>query len=653
MLDEKYGRGLGNLNPEIYQTAASAPSAFHDATVATSGVTNCAASVPSMCNNSIPGPSGLAGGQAGYLLTAGYDEVTGLGSLDVQNFINNFAVPKLTPTVALSLSSSNITDAQAVTVTVSVSASDRIQPTGTVTLSSASYTSSTNTLLNGNTVFTISAGSLSPGSDTLTATYTPDSVTSAIYAVATGSSSITVTSVPKITPSVTLSLSSSAITSAQAVTATVTLNGGSGNDTPAGTVTLTCGSYSSGSTVLANGTATISIAAGLLPAGSDTITAAYVPTTTMSTVFNPASGSAPIQVTKVAKITPTITVSPNPAVRVTEAFQLLVTINGGTGNQAPTGTVKLSSGTWSVTEAFTDNSGYMTIPAEALPVGNDSVTATYTPDAASALIYNSATGTVSQTVTKTTPGVTAISGYTWTTQQSVTVEVLLSNFDGQVMTGSVVLTGRRIHLGRSSVGEQPSEHHRSASSAGRRHRFAHCHVHAGHRGREPVYLSDRLNFGHHHGRQAASAERDRHDPVIQHHGRADAQCGGLRSERNRQCNSDGLGHPDQRAVHLGNHNSQRRQRNNHNTRRIAGSRQRFSVCRIHTRRRECPVLHDERGRHVRDGRSADLHGERHGREHSIGSDHRQYLHDHGRFQKWLHGQRWDVGGGSLRSIRSR
>jgi len=87
LLDQKFGRGLGNLNPAFYQMASSAPAAFHDVTVATSGVASCDVNTPSMCNNSIPSSTGLSGGQAGYLVTAGYDEVTGLGSLDLQNFL--------------------------------------------------------------------------------------------------------------------------------------------------------------------------------------------------------------------------------------------------------------------------------------------------------------------------------------------------------------------------------------------------------------------------------------------------------------------------------------------------------------------------------------------------------------------------------------
>lgn len=46
---------------------------------------------PSMCNNSTPSPTMLTGGLAGYLVTDGFDEVTGLGSIDVWNLLANWA----------------------------------------------------------------------------------------------------------------------------------------------------------------------------------------------------------------------------------------------------------------------------------------------------------------------------------------------------------------------------------------------------------------------------------------------------------------------------------------------------------------------------------------------------------------------------------
>jgi subtilase family serine protease len=97
LLDQKLGKGQGNLNPRLYAMAASSPTAFHDVTVASSGVASCSVNTPSMCNNSIAGPTGVTGGQAGYLVTAGYDEATGLGSLNVTNFVDDFAVTAAKP----------------------------------------------------------------------------------------------------------------------------------------------------------------------------------------------------------------------------------------------------------------------------------------------------------------------------------------------------------------------------------------------------------------------------------------------------------------------------------------------------------------------------------------------------------------------------
>jgi subtilase family serine protease len=83
LLNTKLGGAQGNINPMLYGLAASDPAAFHDVTVASSGVTGCTSATPSMCNNSTPGESSLTGGLAGYVVTEGYDRATGLGSLDV------------------------------------------------------------------------------------------------------------------------------------------------------------------------------------------------------------------------------------------------------------------------------------------------------------------------------------------------------------------------------------------------------------------------------------------------------------------------------------------------------------------------------------------------------------------------------------------
>ncbi len=92
LLDQQQGGAQGNLNPRLYALAQNAgDGVFHDVTVASSGVSGCTVSVPSLCNNSTPGSTGLSGGLAGYLVGNGYDEVTGLGSIDVGKLISNWS----------------------------------------------------------------------------------------------------------------------------------------------------------------------------------------------------------------------------------------------------------------------------------------------------------------------------------------------------------------------------------------------------------------------------------------------------------------------------------------------------------------------------------------------------------------------------------
>lgn len=97
------------------------------------------------------------------------------------------------PTVTVTPASTTITTAQSLAVTVGVSGTSGT-PSGSVVLSSGSYTSSAATLSSGSASITIPGGSLAVGSDTLSATYTPDSASSAAYLSATGSATVTVNS---------------------------------------------------------------------------------------------------------------------------------------------------------------------------------------------------------------------------------------------------------------------------------------------------------------------------------------------------------------------------------------------------------------------------------------------------------------------------
>jgi uncharacterized protein (TIGR03437 family) len=71
--------GLGNINPTLYRMAQNSPAAFHD--IATG-------------NNIVPcvmGSPDCSTGTMGYSAAAGYDQTTGLGSLDVNQFVTNWA----------------------------------------------------------------------------------------------------------------------------------------------------------------------------------------------------------------------------------------------------------------------------------------------------------------------------------------------------------------------------------------------------------------------------------------------------------------------------------------------------------------------------------------------------------------------------------
>jgi Pro-kumamolisin, activation domain/Bacterial Ig-like domain (group 3) len=136
MLDQKLGARQGNLNPMFYRLAATTSNGvFHDATPGSSGVSSCSTATPSMCNNSTPSASALAGGLAGYSLTTGYDLATGLGSLDVTNFLTAAAgstAPTVATTLSLTASANPISTSQTVSFTAALGDSSTSTPTGTV-----------------------------------------------------------------------------------------------------------------------------------------------------------------------------------------------------------------------------------------------------------------------------------------------------------------------------------------------------------------------------------------------------------------------------------------------------------------------------------------------------------------------------------------
>lgn len=109
-----------------------------------------------------------------------------------------------TPTVVVTPSLNALTTAQNLNVTVSVLYAVDTAPvaTGSVVLSGGGYTSNPSILSKGVASFTIPAGALAQGTDTLTVTFAPDITSSGIYLAASGTASVTVNPAP---PSFTIS----------------------------------------------------------------------------------------------------------------------------------------------------------------------------------------------------------------------------------------------------------------------------------------------------------------------------------------------------------------------------------------------------------------------------------------------------------------
>ena len=350
-------------------------------------------------------------------------------------------VSKQIPSVTVVPATTNITAVQGLSVTVTVSGgTSKLIPSGSLILSSGSYKSSQVVLASGSASIIIPAGALAIGSNTLTAVYTPDAASTSFYAGWT-SNSPTVT-VSKLPPLVTVSTALTSITTTQSLSVTISVSGGLGSPTATGSVVLSSGSYTSSAVLLSAGNASITIPAGALAVGGNTITVVYTPDSTSNSFYAGNSGSSTVTV---SKLIPTMTVSPaSTSITPVQSLSTIVTVNGGTGNPIPSGSVILSSGSYSsLRVSLIAGSATISIPAGALAVGGNTITAVYTPDAPSASVYLGATANSPMvTVNKITPAVVVSPGATSITsvQNLSTTITVYGGVGNPTPTGSVVLS---------------------------------------------------------------------------------------------------------------------------------------------------------------------------------------------------------------------
>ncbi len=211
----------------------------------------------------------------------------------------------ISPTVTVTPAASSIKSAQTLGVTITVSGSS-VAPTGSVTLSGGSYASSATSLSSGSATITIAAGSLAPGSDTLTGRYTPDGASSAAYLIASGTASVTVTQ-SLATPTVTVTPEETTHPYAENLIVTATVKNGSAS--PTGSVTLSSGSFSSSAVTLNSGAATFYVQPGSLAMGADTLTVTYTPDSNSLATYAASVGTANITIPSPGSTNVTVTIN--------------------------------------------------------------------------------------------------------------------------------------------------------------------------------------------------------------------------------------------------------------------------------------------------------------------------------------------------------
>jgi Bacterial Ig-like domain (group 3) len=341
-----------------------------------------------------------------------------------------------TPTVTVTPANPSITTLDSLSVVVTVRGTSST-PTGAVTLTSGTYSSSATTLSGGAATITVPAGKLAAGTATLTASYTADSASSSSYNRASGTAPVTVT---QATATVTVAPASSTIGTSQALDVTVTVAGSSGGPTPTGSVTLTSGTYSSGAKVLTNGSATISIPANTLAAGTAQLMASYSPDTAGSAVYGSASGTANVTVT--SKTTPTVSLASSQSVGTWQPLPVTVKVKDPNNATAVlTGSVALNIGTKLFGPTpLTNGSATITVPAYSMGSGSYSATAAYTPDQQSS--YSAATSLpATLSVAPATPTITVTTAsLNITPLDALEVTVVVGGGAAPAGLGSIILS---------------------------------------------------------------------------------------------------------------------------------------------------------------------------------------------------------------------
>ncbi len=244
-------------------------------------------------------------------------------------------------------------------------------PTGTVTFYEGGCTGTVlgaaAQTLSGGTV-SLNIGTLAQGVHTLCAVYNGDST----YSGSSGMLTLVVNAATSTATQTTVSSSANPSVFGQSVTFTATVTGSGG--TPTGTVTFSLGSSIMVPAPLdANGHATITSSA--LPVGSVVVSAVYSGDSTYQGNNSPTL----TQLVNQASTSTAVTTSGSAVYGTSVTITATTTVNSP-GAGTPTGTVTFANGSTTLCSDVTLSSGQATCSTSSLPLGSQTITATYSGD---------------------------------------------------------------------------------------------------------------------------------------------------------------------------------------------------------------------------------------------------------------------------------
>ena len=377
--------GEGVINPTLYTLASNSATygtAFHDTLTGGNQCTAASSGGVVYCNST---------GASAYAATTGYDEASGLGSVDLNSLLTAWPTTSSSSLQesTISISAGTLTPtsgvADGITITVAPSSTTfTTTPTGTLSLTIDGTTAaSALALANGSATYTFTSTTV--GAHTIVAAYSGDTN------YATSTSTLVLTTGGLQATATTLSAATSSPVAGVADTISIAVTPAASTTTikPTGSVSVVVDGITS-SVALVNGVASYSFTS--TTAGSHVIAATY----SGDSSFSASTGTLGLTV-GLALVTSTTTLSAataTPVVGASDAITIAVASGSSTSTAVPTGTLTLVVDGVPTSSSVAITNGTATYSFASSTLGTHTVTATYSGSS----VYAASTGTVTLTV---------------------------------------------------------------------------------------------------------------------------------------------------------------------------------------------------------------------------------------------------------------